>query len=120
MTEELLTCEELAERLRLRPSTVRASARTGRIPAVRVGPKVIRFDYQQVGQVLQSASPGGGDRTTRRSPRLVDIVGFYFFLCLRAHPHGGLARCRDPPVLGHGKPQKKVTPPEPLRKSDGE
>jgi len=54
MNERLLTCVELAMRLQVRPSTVRDWARKRRIPAIRIGPKVIRFDYSQVTQALQS------------------------------------------------------------------
>ncbi|HTU19230.1 MAG TPA: helix-turn-helix domain-containing protein [Gemmataceae bacterium] len=45
---ELLTAIQLAERLNLRPSTVRVWARRGRIPAVRLSPKVVRFDWLAV------------------------------------------------------------------------
>lgn len=41
---ELLTATELAERLKVRPETVKVWAREGRIPAVRLSPKVLRFD----------------------------------------------------------------------------
>ena len=47
-TGELLTAKELAERLRVRPSTIRLWAREGLIPAVRVGAKIIRFDLADV------------------------------------------------------------------------
>jgi len=45
---ELLTATEVAERLHLRPSTVQAWARDGRIPSLRLSHKVIRFDWQAV------------------------------------------------------------------------
>lgn len=53
MIDDLLTADELAERLRVRPSTVRRWYRDGRIPAVRLTPKVIRFDYVSVVEALQ-------------------------------------------------------------------
>lgn len=45
---ELLTADELADRLQLRPSTIRRWAREGRIPAVRVTAKVVRYDMADV------------------------------------------------------------------------
>ncbi len=42
--EKLETAEELARRLQVRPSTIRTWSRRGKIPAVRISPKVIRFD----------------------------------------------------------------------------
>ncbi len=46
--EELLTAEELASRLRVQTSTITEWARRGIVPAIRVTPKVIRFDYRAV------------------------------------------------------------------------
>ncbi len=42
--KKLETAEELAERLHLKPSTIRKWSRQGKIPAVRISPKVVRFD----------------------------------------------------------------------------
>lgn len=50
---ELLTASELAERLAVRPSTVRKWARQGRIPEVCLSPKVRRFDYEAVVAALE-------------------------------------------------------------------
>ena len=52
----LLTAEELAEQLRLTTNTVRAYARRGLIPAIRITPKVIRYDPERVRQALQTRS----------------------------------------------------------------
>ncbi len=52
MTTELLTAEELAERLRLKASTVHGWARIGKIPKVRLSRKVIRFDPAEVIETL--------------------------------------------------------------------
>lgn len=41
---ELLTAEELADRLRIRPDTVRSWSRRGLIPKITLSRKVIRFD----------------------------------------------------------------------------
>ena len=48
----LLTAEELAERLSLRPSTVKLWARQGFIPAIRITPKVLRFQLADVEEAL--------------------------------------------------------------------
>lgn len=53
METELLTCEEVGARLRVRPGTVRLWTRAGRIPAVRTGPKTIRYDWQAVRAALE-------------------------------------------------------------------
>jgi excisionase family DNA binding protein len=50
---ELLTVCQLAERLHVRPRTVQLWARRGRIPAVRVSAKIIRFDWQAVVSTLR-------------------------------------------------------------------
>ena len=52
-TGELLTAEELAERLRVQPATIRVWAREGRIPRLRISAKVIRFDPIAVVEVLR-------------------------------------------------------------------
>jgi excisionase family DNA binding protein len=53
---ELLTVEELAQRLRLRPSTIRRWAQENIIPALRLSGKVIRFDLDEVLTALRSKS----------------------------------------------------------------
>jgi excisionase family DNA binding protein len=55
---ELLTAEELAGRLQVRPSTIRRWAREGRIPTVRLTPKVVRYDLTAVVDAVRKA----GDR----------------------------------------------------------
>jgi excisionase family DNA binding protein len=45
---ELLTVDQLAERLHIRPRTVKAWARLGRIPAIKPSPKVVRFNWLAV------------------------------------------------------------------------
>lgn len=56
---ELLTAEELARRLRVSPETVRAWARRGYIPALRLSPKVIRYNAEAVLAAL-STTPAKG------------------------------------------------------------
>jgi excisionase family DNA binding protein len=56
---ELLTARELAKRLRVSPETVRAWARRGCIPMLRLSPKVIRYNAEAVLAVL-STTPAKG------------------------------------------------------------
>lgn len=48
----MLTANELAERLGLVPDTVRAWARAGRLPCVRLGARTIRFDPEEVNRAM--------------------------------------------------------------------
>ncbi len=57
---DLVTAGEMADRLRVRPLTLQKWARDGRIPAVRITPKVIRFDPEAVIAALEKRQ--GGDR----------------------------------------------------------
>ncbi len=62
MDKELLTVEQLAERIHVRPRTVKAWLKSGRIPVVRVSAKVIRFSWSAVLATLQSKQEAkGGD-----------------------------------------------------------
>ena len=58
---ELLAAEELAERLRVRASTVRAWSRRGLIPRVQLSPKLIRYDQRAVVAALTEREEGGHD-----------------------------------------------------------
>jgi excisionase family DNA binding protein len=53
---ELMTVEQLADRLHIRPRTVQAWARQGRIPTVKLSPKVVRFDWLEVLATLRNQS----------------------------------------------------------------
>jgi excisionase family DNA binding protein len=53
---ELLTADQLAVRLHLSPRTVQAWSRQGRIPAVRLSAKVVRFRWQDVLAALPDQS----------------------------------------------------------------
>lgn len=57
---ELLTAAQLAERLKVRPSTVREWAKTGRIPEIRISAKVRRFDPVEVDAVLRRQAVSNG------------------------------------------------------------
>jgi len=52
-TEKLLTAEEIAAALQVQPSTIRLWARRGRIPTIRLTPKVVRYDLASVVRALQ-------------------------------------------------------------------
>jgi excisionase family DNA binding protein len=64
--EEFLTARQLAEVLKVSESTVRRLAREGRIPAVRVTPRLLRF---QLKSVLQALGPRRVAPQTRRGGR---------------------------------------------------
>jgi excisionase family DNA binding protein len=53
MDHDLLTAEQLAERLGVKPRTVKEWLRAGLIPATRLTPKVIRYDLEQVVTALK-------------------------------------------------------------------
>lgn len=54
MSEELLTGVELAERLRVSPSTIQQWAHDGKIPCVRVSSNRTRFEWAAVLDVLRN------------------------------------------------------------------
>ena len=58
---ELLTAEELAERLKVSPHTIRLWNRAGKIPAVWLSATVRRFDFDEVLLALRQrdSSPKG-------------------------------------------------------------
>ena len=58
---KLLTTRELAECLGLAPDTVRRWARTGRIPAIRVNARTIRFVLEEVENALRAGCPVEGE-----------------------------------------------------------
>jgi len=49
-----LTAHELAEQLRVSPETIRAWARQGRIPRLRIGARPLLFDPDEVEAALRS------------------------------------------------------------------
>jgi excisionase family DNA binding protein len=61
--EEFLTARQLATVLQVSESTVRRLAREGRIPSVRLTPRLIRFNLKAVYRALD------GDSNSRNSRR---------------------------------------------------
>ncbi len=60
--EDLLNAADLAQRLGLKPDTVRDWYRRGRIPGLKLSPKVLRFDLAAVLAALGTSEgrEGGG------------------------------------------------------------
>lgn len=54
---DLLTADELAQKLRVSPHTVREWSRDGKIPTVWLSRTVRRFDYAEVVAALRAAAP---------------------------------------------------------------
>ena len=60
--EEYLTARQLAEILQVSEATVRRLARRGRIPSIRLTPRIVRFHLPSVREALD----GGRSRPHRR------------------------------------------------------
>jgi len=58
---ELLTVNQLAARLNVRPRTVKDWVQRGRIPVIRLSPKVLRFSWEAVLVALSQLSSQPGD-----------------------------------------------------------
>ena len=58
MQEELLTKEQVAQILRVKPGTVSRWANEGKIPRIVVSPKTIRFDAGDVLRFLRGRQIG--------------------------------------------------------------
>lgn len=57
---ELMTADEVAERLQVCPVTVRQWARRGWIPTVRLSPKVVRYDLEAVVKAMTKRQDAKG------------------------------------------------------------
>jgi excisionase family DNA binding protein len=55
-TQELITIQELSERLKLHVVTTRGLHRRGVIPSIKIGHRTLRFDYAEVVQALRDAN----------------------------------------------------------------
>lgn len=60
--DQFLTARQLAAILQVSEATVRRLARTGRIPSIRLTPRIVRFHLQSVREALD----GGARTRTRR------------------------------------------------------
>jgi excisionase family DNA binding protein len=60
--EQFLTARQLAVVLQISESTVRRLAREGRIPSIRITPRILRFHLQSVRDKLDDANK---ERSTR-------------------------------------------------------
>jgi excisionase family DNA binding protein len=58
--DDCMTAGELAERLRVKTSTVLDWQRAGRIPSIRITPKVLRFNLGDVMAALKRSAAGEG------------------------------------------------------------
>ncbi len=56
MREEYLTSRQLAQILQVSESTVRRLAHAGRIPSIRLSPRIIRFHLPAVREALDGAT----------------------------------------------------------------
>jgi excisionase family DNA binding protein len=63
MTEKLLTAEQLAQLIGLKPRSILAMARRGSIPSVRVGERAVRFRLEDVAERRESRSRAVATRT---------------------------------------------------------
>ena len=61
METDLLNSKELAMRLKISPSTVKEWVKAGRIPAIRISRKTVRFDFSDVLRALREGQGGRHD-----------------------------------------------------------
>jgi excisionase family DNA binding protein len=66
--EEFLTARQLAEVLQVSESTVRKLARAGRIPVVRLTPRLARYHLPAVLRALDGDAPAKQKRAARQQP----------------------------------------------------
>ncbi len=53
MTDELLTADEIADRLGVKRETIRRLVLNGTIPEIKISEKIRRFDWQAVVEALR-------------------------------------------------------------------
>lgn len=68
--DEFLTARQLAGVLQVSESTVRRLARDGRIPSIRLTPRILRFNLKSVHRALDG--DGDANPATRRARRHAD------------------------------------------------
>lgn len=59
---DLLTLDELAHKLKMHPVTVRGLKRRGVIPALKLGHRTLRFEYDKVLDALRQAGDPAADQ----------------------------------------------------------
>jgi excisionase family DNA binding protein len=64
MNDELLTVEQVAERLQLHPDTVRRYVREGKLRAVRLSSTALRIRSSELDRFLKERETNGESRTT--------------------------------------------------------
>lgn len=62
MSKKLVTAEEIAQELRVSPSTIIEWGRQGKIPRVKISPKIIRYDKDNTLLVLSQGLGTNDDR----------------------------------------------------------
>lgn len=67
--DDLMTVEEVADALQVRPSTVRRWHRTNRIPCRRLTHSTIRYCLADVVRALEASQPQTGPTPTREPAR---------------------------------------------------
>jgi excisionase family DNA binding protein len=70
--DKLLTAEEVAERLGMKPDWVWAQARAGRIPHIRLG-RYRRFRESAVEEWLRELETGGTQRPSGAQPQPIPL-----------------------------------------------
>jgi len=61
---ELLTIDELSQRLRIHPTTARGLYRRGKIPGLKLGYRTLRFEYEKVVEALRQANDPAAPKHT--------------------------------------------------------
>lgn len=61
-TRDLLTLNQLADRLQVHPDTLRGLWRRRAIPGLRIGHRTLRFEYQSVLDALRAAGDPAADQ----------------------------------------------------------
>ena len=69
MAKRLLTYDELADQLDVKPSTIKTWVRAGKIPGVRITAKIIRFDLEDVVKALKCCADESGQRRPRSAAK---------------------------------------------------
>lgn len=66
MTEPLMTVEDLAAKLQIAPTTIRAMAKAGKIPHTKIG-RLYRFTNEHYETITATHEPSAPARTRRQN-----------------------------------------------------